>query len=127
MTERENLSGVPGGGFVERLAQRLGVAADASHIFGAPVERDGLTVIPVARAVYGFGGGSGGREGEEGAGGGAGVALTPVGFIEMGGGAARFRRLRDPLTLLPVVAAGCLATAWTLQRVLRRGRASRAN
>lgn len=127
MTEQENLSVVPGAGFVERLAQRLGLAADASHIFGAPVERDGLTVIPVARAVYGFGGGSGGREGEEGAGGGAGVALTPVGFIEMGGGAARFRRLRDPLTLLPVVAAGCLAAGWALQRLLERARAQRVD
>jgi uncharacterized spore protein YtfJ len=127
MTEQENSSGVPGGGFVERLAQRLGVAVDASHVFGAPVEREGLTVIPVARAVYGFGGGGGGREGEEGEGGGAGVALTPVGFIEMGGGAARFRHFRDPLTLLPVVAAGCLATLWTLRRIRRPSRASGAS
>ena len=127
MTEQENLSGVPGGGFVERLAQRLGVAANASHIFGEPVERDGLTVIPVARAVYGFGGGSGGREGEEGAGGGAGMALTPVGFIEMGSGAARFRHLRDPLTLLPVVAAGCLATLLILRRMIKPGRPARAS
>ncbi len=125
MTEQGDLSGMPGGGFVERLAQRLGVAADASHIFGAPVERDGLTVIPVAKAVYGFGGGSGRHEGEEGGGAGAGVALTPVGFIEMGGGVARFRRLRDPLALLPIVAAGSLAMGWTLQRMLGRGGAPR--
>ena len=37
MTEQENPPGAPGGGFVERLAQRLGVAADASHVFGAPL------------------------------------------------------------------------------------------
>ena len=122
MTEQENLAGVPGGGFVERLALRLGVAADASHVFGAPVVRDGLTVIPVARAVYGFGGGSGGREGETGAGGGAGVALTPIGFIEMGAGGAHFRHFRDPLTLLPVVAASGLAALWAIKRIFAHGR-----
>lgn len=118
MTEQEHPAGVPVGGFVERLAQRLGVSADASHIFGAPVERDGLTVIPVARAVYGFGGGSGSRQGEEGAGGGGGVALTPVGFIELKAGEARFRRTRDPLVMLPFVAVGCCMIVWVLKRVM---------
>ena len=122
MTDQENLPGVAGGGFVERLAERLGVAADASHIFGAPVERDGLTVIPVARAVYCFGGGSGRREGETGAGGGAGVALTPIGFIEVGAGEAHFRHVRDPLTLLPVVAASSLAVLWAIKKTFKPGR-----
>ncbi len=40
-----------------RLAERLGATAAASAVFGTPVERNGVTVIPVARVRWGFGGG----------------------------------------------------------------------
>jgi len=66
---------------LDRLAERLGSTANAATIFGAPIERGDVTVIPVARAAYGFGGGSGTRSGEEGSGGG--VRVTPVGYIEI--------------------------------------------
>ena len=39
-----------------RLAESLGANAAASAVFGTPVERDGVTVIPVARVRWGFGG-----------------------------------------------------------------------
>src|SRR5262245_38570153 len=71
---------------IERIGQTVGERAHASTVFGEPVERDGLTVIPVAKARFGFGGGggSGGPPGEEGSGGGGGggAAVTPIGFIE---------------------------------------------
>ena len=44
---------------VERIAERVGVTVKTSTVFGEPVERDGLTVIPVAKARWGFGGGGG--------------------------------------------------------------------
>jgi hypothetical protein len=34
---------------VHRLAEKLGVHASAGAVFGQPVERDGITVIPVAK------------------------------------------------------------------------------
>ena len=37
-------------GFVASLAEKLGATARAATIFGDPVERDGVTVIPVAKA-----------------------------------------------------------------------------
>ena len=43
---------------VERVAERLG-SADARTIYGDPVERNGTTVIPVAKVRFGFGGGAG--------------------------------------------------------------------
>src|SRR3954447_13637191 len=51
------------GGFFEKLAEKLGASAQAAHIFGEPVERDGVTVIPVATARWGLGGGGGKRGG----------------------------------------------------------------
>ena len=82
-------------GFVASLAEKLGATARAATIFGEPVERNGVTVIPVAKARWGFGGGAGQRRDEDGAGGGGGAQVTPVGFIELRNGAAEFRPIRN--------------------------------
>lgn len=90
--------------FIERLAHQFGITANARNIYGEPVERDGVTVIPVAKAAYAFGGGGGERkDGEEGSGGGGGVTLTPIGYIELKNGQSRFYRIRDRLAILAVI------------------------
>lgn len=108
--------------FIEGLARQLAITANAKYIYGEPVERDGVTVIPVAKAAYGFGGGGGkGRLGE-GEGGGGGVMLTPVGYIEIKNGATSFRRTRDPLALVPAILAAApslLLTVWKITKLLR--------
>jgi len=102
-----------------RLAERLGAKAAASAVFGTPVERDGVTVIPVARVRWGFGGGGGsGRKekDQDGWGGGGGVQAVPLGFIEVKDGGAQYRRVHDPLRLaiaalllpLSIAAAGAV-------------------
>jgi uncharacterized spore protein YtfJ len=100
-----------GSAFVERLAERVGGAASSSLVYGAPVEHQGVKVIPVAKARWGFGGGGGSRDGAgEGSGGGGGVWVSPVGYIEMKDGSSRFRPIRGPAAMLPVVmAAGFFA------------------
>jgi uncharacterized spore protein YtfJ len=82
--------------FLERLAERVGLASQARAVFGEPVERDGITVIPVAKARWGFGGGSGDNAEGRGVGGGGGGGVTPLGYIELRDGSARFKRIRDP-------------------------------
>jgi uncharacterized spore protein YtfJ len=106
--------------WIERIAEQLGVTVKASTIFGEPVERDGLTVIPVAKARWGFGGGGGSGHDEQGpGGGGGGMTMTPVGYIEIGGGHTVFRPIRDPRTYVPyAIAAGALIALLT--RVLGR-------
>ena len=114
--------------FVEGLAYQLGITANARNIYGEPVERDGVTVIPVAQAAYGFGGGSGSGKKEngeagEGSGGGGGVMLMPVGYIEIKNGQTRFRPTRDPLALLPAILAAAplsLLMVWRITKLLRR-------
>ena len=93
-------------GLIERLAEKLGRNGGAAAVFGQPVEREGVTVIPVARARWAFGAGAGtgpagepgSAEGEvSGGSGGGGVAgSTPVGFIEITAAEARFRPIADP-------------------------------
>jgi uncharacterized spore protein YtfJ len=128
MTEaeaREQASRVGGrNGFTERLAERVGATARATAVFGDAVEREGVTVIPVARAKWGFGGGSGGREGEEGAGGGGGTSVSPGGYIELRAGEARFRRITGRSQIVAVglaAVAGGLSTAIGL-RLARKAR-----
>jgi uncharacterized spore protein YtfJ len=98
---------------VEQLAKTIGAHSHADTIFGAPVTRDGVTVIPVARVIGGFaaGTGSGGElkdgdgagdtnrqarvGGGSGIGGGGGFMVTPVGMIEIRPEGARFRKLEQ--------------------------------
>jgi uncharacterized spore protein YtfJ len=92
---------------VEQLAKTIGAHSHADTIFGAPITRDGVTVIPVARVIGGFGAGSGSTAGQKeaedrlgggvGIGGGGGFMVTPVGMIEIRAEGARFRRLEQPL------------------------------
>ena len=98
---------VESGGFIASLVDRIGANFQASAVFGQAVERGPVTVIPVARASWGFGGGSGGggEDGQEGAGGGGGGSIKPIGFIEVGESGARFRQIRDPRLVAAVIAA----------------------
>jgi uncharacterized spore protein YtfJ len=106
---------------LERIGETVGQSAQASTIFGEPVEREGVTVIPVARARFGFGGGggSGSRQGDEGSGGGGGggVAVGPIGYIELHEGSAHFKRILTPTDLLALVAAASVA-AVAIKRLL---------
>ncbi len=98
---------------LERIGQTVGERAQVSTIFGEPVEREGVTVVPVAKARFGFGGGggSGTREGDEGSGrgGGGGVAVSPIGYIEVRDRSSEFKRISSPIDLLALVAAASVA------------------
>lgn len=80
--------------FIRTMAEKLGAAARAATIYGEPVERNGITVIPVAKVRWGFGGGAGQRNDGDGAGGGGGAQVSPVGFIEISQGRAEFRPIK---------------------------------
>lgn len=112
-------------GLFETLAEKLGASAQAAHIFGEPVERDGVTVIPVARARWGLGGGGGrhgrrfGRNGE-GIGGGGGAAVEPVGFIEIRDGETRYRPIADPKWVIGAALAGGVLLLGLVRRLRPR-------
>ncbi|KAA0241041.1 MAG: sporulation protein [Dehalococcoidia bacterium] len=112
--------------FIDNLVERIGGRASSRTIFGDPIERDGVTVIPVAKVRWGFGGGAG-SGGEEdgyesdhgqGAGGGGGLSAAPLGFIEIRDGHATFHEIRDPVSLWPLVVASAIS-AWLVLRGLR--------
>ncbi len=92
---------------LNKFMESLGGTASAKAVFGEPVEKDGVTIVPVARVRYGGGGGGGRGPGRKkkgdagdaeqvGFGHGGGVQAAPVGFIELSGGRASYRRIADP-------------------------------
>ena len=81
--------------FLATIAEKLGAVAKANIVFADPIERNGVTVIPVAKARWGFGGGSGRTHKENGSGGGGGAVVSPIGFIEMRDGQAVFKRIQS--------------------------------
>lgn len=127
-------------GFVERMAERVGAKASVRAVFGDPIERDGFTIIPVARVRWGFGGGAGsgpvGRgvgsaegdtadsaPGGSGSGGGGGVTADPVGWLEIGPDGATFQAILSPRPSPGfILAAGATAALVlrSLARLIRR-------
>jgi uncharacterized spore protein YtfJ len=94
------------------LAERIGARLSTATVYGAPVERDGVTVVPVAAARFAIGAGGGSdptksQEGEGGGGGGGGV--TPVGYIELKDGRSRYVPLVRPARMLAIVCCAVLA------------------
>jgi hypothetical protein len=125
---RQAAEGGPADRFMESLAERIGARASVTAVFGQPIERGDLTVVPVARVRWGFGGGTGsgadaaGSSGE-GLGGGGGVAADPIGFVEIGPDGAVFRPIVQPYpSPLFLLASGITAAIVlrALARLVRR-------
>jgi uncharacterized spore protein YtfJ len=109
------------------LADRVGAKMGASTIYGTPVERNGVTVIPVAAARFGIGAGSGSdpskRQEGEGGGGGGGGTITPAGYIELKDGRSRFVPIVYPGRMLALV-CGAIIAGLAIMRPVAARRAS---
>jgi uncharacterized spore protein YtfJ len=98
----------------DEMVRRIGSIPDdlsAGACFGAPVERDGHTLIPVARINFGYGMGFGGGTGSKGVpgdfaadseggeggggGGGGGGSATPVAIIDITDGDVQIKAVED--------------------------------
>ena len=107
---------------LSRLADRIPARFGAVAVYGEPVEREGVTVVPVATARFGFGagGGSDPSAGGQGEGGGGGGMTTPVGYIELKEGRSRFVPIVHPARMLALICGSAVAAI-----VLLRPRAGR--
>lgn len=108
------------------IAERIGARFDASNIFGTPIERDGVTVIPVATIRFGIGGGGGSdpRKGQDGEGGGGAGTASAAGYIELKDGRSRFVPAVHPARMLLLVGAATLAGLPIMRPLLAGRRAS---
>ena len=109
--------------FLQALAEKLHTTAGTETVFGEPRDAQGRTVIPVARVAYGLGGGYGKAGGndasERPSSGGGGIAIKPVGYIEVTAAATRFIPIRSGRAGLVASLLASLAAA-VLLAVTRR-------
>ncbi|WP_275738266.1 spore germination protein GerW family protein [Halorhabdus sp. SVX81] len=97
---------------VETIRERAAVET----VYGEPIERDGRTVVPVARISSGFGGGFGEGDGGSGVSGGGGLSAKPAGALEITDEHTRFVRFDDRKPLFGAAVLG-IAIGWLLGRV----------
>lgn len=102
------------------ISERLGESADVKTVYGEPVSAEGKTLIPLAKVAYGFGGGLGTEiekgEHEEGVGGGGGVAVKPIGVLEVTDKSTKYipfaQNSKIAGAALLGVAAGLILSRW---------------
>lgn len=81
---------------VKEILEQARDTMTVKRVFGDPYEKDGVTVIPVARVGGGGGGGGGGKEGEDkGFGAGYGLSATPAGVYVIRDGRVDWRPAVD--------------------------------
>jgi uncharacterized spore protein YtfJ len=107
---------------LDRLQDRITVISD--RVIGAPIERDGATVVPVV-AVRGGGGGGVGNDpatGGEGSGGGWAAGARPVGAYILEGGHVRYEPALDVTRIVIGGQIVGVVALLVVRRALRRRR-----
>ena len=112
-------------GFLGGILEGLKSSASVSTVYGKPIHASGKTLIPVAKVAYGFGGGETEKKGVFGKrdidteeGGGGGIAVKPVGVLEVTGKRTRFVPISRKARLLGFVAIGFITgMAWSRGRL----------
>lgn len=104
---------------VDKILNRARSAMTAERVYGTPVERDGVTVIPAAK-ISGGGGGGGDERPDGGGGGGFGVNARPVGaFIIEPGGSVRWKGVVDVNRIIlggQLVGVAFFLSVWLTER-----------
>jgi uncharacterized spore protein YtfJ len=105
------------------VIDQIGGKAGANAVFGEPIERGNLTVVPVAQMIIGAGAGNGIHdEAGSGAGAGSGALTRPIGHIEISEAGAQFVPLRRPWFdggLMVALAFSGLLAAKAISKLLR--------
>jgi uncharacterized spore protein YtfJ len=94
---------------VRELVEKAKDLITVRQVFGDPIERDGVTIIPAAVVRGGGGGGSGTNEDNSGDGLGFGVTSRPSGSFVIRGDQVEWQPAIDVTTVIQSVAAVFLA------------------
>lgn len=100
---------------IEKLAEEFGHNAGSRLVFSEPVERNGVSVIPVAKVRYGFGSHNT-RDGRR-FGGGGGLKASPIGYIEVTAEGSKFHSIMDAATLARIVLGSLVVGLWVASKL----------
>jgi uncharacterized spore protein YtfJ len=105
---------------IEEISQSVRDGMDVKRVFGEPIERDGVTIIPVASIGGGGGGGGGGTEAEGGSGGGFGMAAKPIGVYVIKNGEVAWRPTVDVNKIIGGIQLAVVLVLLTVRRIVKR-------
>lgn len=111
---------------VERLIEEARDAISVERVFGVPIERDGMTLIPAA-AVRGGSGGGGSEASEDapsGSGVGFGLAARPVGAYRIEDGSVEWIPAADTTRVIVLAEVAAIVALLVVRSVLRGRRHS---
>lgn len=105
---------------VDEMIQGTRDALTVRKVYGEPIERGEVTVIPVAKALGASGGGSGeSNAGDEGGGGGFAIRVKPVGVYVIEGGQVRWVPAVDPVRIVLVLGLTAVGVLGAMGRLTR--------
>ena len=111
---------------LEQLYNKIESSAKADVVFASPQRHNGLVVIPVAKVGWRFGSGTGTsrpkeqKEAQKGMGVGGTMSVSPIGFIEVKEGTAKFRPIVAFDSLLKMQLIGGLIALGVVSLLGRR-------
>jgi uncharacterized spore protein YtfJ len=107
-----------------RLFEGAREAISVDRVFGDPVERDGITLVPAAAVRGGTGGGTSEASGEtpSGTGVGFGMSARPVGAYRIQDGTVEWVPAADTTRVIVLAELGAIVALLVLRSVLRRRR-----
>jgi uncharacterized spore protein YtfJ len=112
---------------VQEILARAQDTVTVKRVYGEPIEKDGITIIPAASVAGGGGGGSGADAGAEGGGVGFGVRARPVGAFVIKDGEVTWKAATDDTRIalrgmmVPIV--GMLVFRSVVKTIAKRRRA----
>ena len=98
-------------------------AMTVRRVYGDPIEKDGVTIIPVAAIRGGLGYGAGHDEaGSEGGGGGGGLSARPVGVYRVQGGTVGWQPAIDVTRIAMLGQVVAIVALLVLRSIVRKRR-----
>lgn len=91
-------------------------AMTVKRVYGDPIERDGILVIPAANVV---GGGGGGGDNENNGGGGFGVSATPAGAWVVRDGQVEWESAVDVTRIATLGMLVAIVFLWTIRSIAK--------
>jgi uncharacterized spore protein YtfJ len=105
---------------VQELLSKVTQDLNVKRVFGEPIERDGILVVPVAHVRGGAGGGGSTAPGNEGSGGGAGIDAKPAGVFVVKNGEVSWQPAVDVTRLAIGGQLVAIVIALVVRSIVRR-------
>jgi len=101
---------------VDEMLTGVRDAMTVKRVYGDPIERDGILVIPAAKVA---GGGGGGGDAEQNAGGGFGISAKPAGAWIIRDGQVEWEPAIDATRIATLGMVVAMMFLWTIRSVAR--------